>query len=263
MTLFGALPALGFLTAGPTDKAGYEAHIFKTQQGLLPYRLLRPEGYVPGKKYPLILFLHGAGERGSDNRQQLRIAGDFFASPSVRRQGPAWVVIPQCPADDFWVAGQLHLPERWPGRLGFEFHADAPMRPVMKLTTQLLDAFLASGQVDNERVYLAGVSLGAMGAFDLLSRRPSTFAAALAICGGGNLAATARYAKGLPIWVFHGSADPVVNVEYSRTIVKALRKHGALVRYSEYPGVGHNSWNKALAEPELVKWLLEQRRNAA
>lgn len=254
------LPALGLVTAAPTDKTGYEAHTFKTEHGLLPYRLLRPEGYVPGKKYPLVLFLHGAGERGSDNTRQLRVAGEFFAKPSVRKRFPAWVVLPQCPDDDFWPTGRLILPERWGGRIGFDFRANEPMRPAMQLTSDLLDSLIASGGVDEERLYLGGVSLGAMGAYDLLSRRPDTFAAALAICGGGSLDAAAKYAKGLPIWVFHGSADPIVHVDYSRTMVQVLKKNGAKVRYSEYAGVAHNSWNKALAEPELLPWLFGQTK---
>jgi predicted peptidase len=136
------------------------------------------------------------------------------------------------------------------------------MRPTLCLTSQLLDALLATGSVDDRRVYVAGVSLGPMGTFDLLSRRPGFFAGAIAVCGGGNLEATAGYAPKLPIWVFHGSLDPVVHVDYSRQMVKALQTNGAQVRYTEYPGVAHNSWNKALAEPELLPWLFAQRKAA-
>ena len=123
-----------------------------------------------------------------------------------------------------------------------------------------IDTLVKSGNVDKERIYVGGLSLGAFGTFEILWRRPDLFAAAVAICGGGNVQQISLYSKRLPIWVFHGDKDAVVPVSNSRLMVSTLEIYGAKVKYTEYPGVNHDSWNNAFIEHDLLSWLFSQRK---
>ena len=114
--------------------------------------------------------------------------------------------------------------------------------------------------INNRQIYIGGLSMGGMGTFELLWRKPNFFAAAFPICGGGNTSSASIYGKDFPIWIFHGDKDPVVDVNDSRQMVEALKTAGAKVKYSEYPGVKHDSWKKAFAEPQLIAWLFSQHR---
>lgn len=236
----------------------FAPHVFFGQRGVaLPYRLLGPSAQPPGGKgrLPLVLFLHGAGERGDDNAAQLENgAARLLGSPLARRDFPCHFVLPQCPKGSRWVevdwsSRQHSLPA-------------APSVP-LGLTLELLAALFSELPVDRDRVYLVGLSMGGYGAWDLLSRAPETFAAAVIVCGGGDEAQAARLA-GVPIWAFHGAEDKVVPVERSRRMIAALRGAAAGTdpppRYTEYAGVGHDAWTTAFREPELLPWLFSQRR---
>ncbi len=220
----------------------------------LPYRILLPENYATGKRYPLLLFLHGAGERGRDNALQLTHGAGLFVRPDVRARYPAIVVFPQCPKDQYW-AGVVREPQRQ--------HWDFPLWETpgapMALLMGLLDTLIRQEQVDTRRLYVAGLSMGGMGTFELLARWPHRFAAAIPICGGGNTLAAPLYARHTALWVFHGDADAVVPVALSRRMVQAVQAAGGRVRYTEYPGVNHDSWTPAFAEPDLLQWLFSQR----
>lgn len=232
-------------------KQRMEKRVFTNAEGKkLPYRLHLPEGYDPAKKYPLVLFLHGAGERGDDNEAQLK--NDEFLNLAVVPDHPVILVAPQCPRDQWWSAIRR-------GANGFEAQS-AEASPAMKLTIQLLDSLAEEFSVDPDRRYVTGLSMGGFGTFDLLLRRPKDFAAAVPICGGGD-EARAGELKGIAFWVFHGGADPVVPPVLSQRMVEALKKAGAEVRYTEYPGVGHNSWTAAYGEPELAAWLFSHSRS--
>ena len=135
---------------------------------------------------------------------------------------------------------------------------EGPSR-AMRLVMEILDSLDKELPIDPDRRYVTGLSMGGFGSFDLCVRRPNGFAAAVPICGGARTENAAKIAH-VPLWIFHGGADPVVPVELSRNIVEALEKAGASPKYTEYPGVGHDSWTKAYQEPELVDWLLGQRR---
>lgn len=227
-----------------------EKRVYKNAEGeTLPYRLWKPENYDPAKKYPLILFLHGAGERGDDNEAQLK--NDEFLTLVLDPDHPAILIAPQCPRDSWWagIRRQAESSEPWPQQL---------TKP-MKLVMELLDAVRTELSVDPARCYVTGLSMGGFGTFDLLLRRPNDFAAAVPICGGGDVSRAAEIAH-IPMWVFHGGADPVVPPALSRAMVEALKKAGGDVRYTEYPGVGHNSWSRAYQEPELREWLFQQVR---
>ena len=231
--------------------AKLEKRVYKNADGeTLPYRLWLPENYDPSKKYPLILFLHGAGERGDDNEAQLK--NDEFLTLVLDPQHPAILIAPQCPRDSWWanIRRRADSSEPWPNEI---------TRP-MKLVIELFDQIRKELSVDPDRCYVTGLSMGGFGTFDLLLRRPHDFAAAVPICGGGD-ASRAKEIAHIPMWIFHGGADPVVPASLSRAMVEALKKAGGKVRYTEYPGVGHNSWSRAYQEPELREWLFQQVRS--
>ncbi len=220
----------------------------------LPYRILLPKNYASGKRYPLLLFLHGAGERGRDNALQLTHGASLFIRPDVRAKYPAIVVFPQCPKDQYWASVV-----REPQRQHWDFPLwETPGAP-MALLLEWLDALVQQERVDARRLYVAGLSMGGMGTFELLARQPHRFAAAIPICGGGNALAVPLYARHTALWVFHGDADAVVPVALSRKMVQAIRAAGGRVRYTEYANVNHDSWTPAFAEPDLLKWLFSQR----
>ncbi len=200
----------------------------------LPYLLHVPDGDPPAEGWPLVLFLHGSGERGRD-------------ADAVRRQGlpkriedgltfPALVISPQCPEGNDW---SQHFPA----------------------LLHLVDAVASRYGADPKRVVATGLSLGGLGVCHLVATHPERFAALAPICGPWtSFYATAAMAR-LPMWVFHGSADGVVAVETSHELIARARELGGAPRYTEYPGVGHDSWTPAYADPEVLDWLLAQRRS--
>jgi predicted peptidase len=218
-----------------------------------------PLKYDANKKYPVVLFLHGAGERGSDNEKQLVHGAKLFAEPVNRTKYPAFVIFPQCPENDFWarIKHEQAAMNDSPG--GFTFVSSESIGKSLGLVVNLIDSFVKTPQVNTKRIYIVGLSMGGMGTFELLWRKPHFFAAAVPICGGGDPSKVNVYAKNYPVWVFHGSADPVVPVVNSRLIVNSLKAAGANVNYTEYEGVAHDSWTNAFAEPELLEWLFKQQ----
>ncbi len=237
--------------------AAFEAHTFTSADKQdLPYRVLWPEGYDndSAHSFPLILFLHGAGERGDDNRLQLTHGTPLFLSEENRRQFPAIVVMPQCAEEDYWA----QMAKAEDGTRQYNFNEEA--NPSLQAVSELLDHFLSNEKVDPNRVYLMGLSMGGMGTFELLARRPDTFAAAIPICGGTNPALLPIYARQVPMWIFHGGLDPVVTVDDSRRVVNRLEDLSIPVKYTEYEGVYHDSWNNAFDEPELLSWLFAHSR---
>jgi predicted peptidase len=229
----------------------YQPHVYKSADGQsLPYQLLKPSGYDPQKKYPLVLFLHGAGERGTDNHAQLTHVARIFATPENRRTYPCFVLAPQCPperkwAEVDWSAMHHKTPEK----------PSIPLALAMEVIAQLQKEY----SIDAKRLYVMGLSMGGYGSWDAISRYPETFAAAVPICGGGDEDKAPAIAK-IPVWVFHGDHDGAVKVERSRNMVAALKKAGGSPKYTEYPGVGHDSWVPASKEPELLPWLFRQTR---
>lgn len=218
----------------------------------LKYRLLKPLGYESGKKYPLVLFLHGAGERGDDNAITLKHGAKDFASPENRSKYPAYVVVPQCPKDHKWSEVDWSketssLPEK---------ASDA-----LQSVKELVDDMVENAGVDRNRIYITGLSMGGYGTWDAIARYPDYFAAAAPICGGGDPKTVSLFKK-LPIWCFHGAKDPVVKVGRSIEMVDALRAVGSNVRYTEYPEAQHDSWTETYSNPEFYTWLFAQRRES-
>lgn len=242
-----------FAAAEEDLRSRLEKKVYKNAEGeTLPYRLYVPKNLDANKKYPIVLFLHGAGERGDDNEAQIKHAQVLrLISDDAAAKQPCILVAPQCPKNDTWAG--LRLDRSKPYRTSAE-----PTKP-MKLVMELLDSLEKEYPVDPSRRCVTGLSMGGFGSFDLCARRPKDFAAAMPICGGGDTE-KAEAMKGIAFWVFHGGADNVVNPDFSRKMVQALKDAGAKVKYTEYEGVGHDSWSKAYLEPELVDWVFAQKR---
>lgn len=229
----------------------FQKQVFRGESGkALPYRLLPPTHIQAGEKYPLVLFLHGAGERGANNEAQLLHVVQELARPEMRERHAAFVLAPQCPTDEQWV----NVP--W----GDDSHV-MPEQPSesLALTLELQQQLEADLPIDPDRIYLTGLSMGGFGVWDLLQRQPQRYAAALAICGGGDLACAPALTE-IPIWAFHGDKDTVVKVHRSQKMVDAIRQAGGHPIYSEYPGVGHNSWTVTGQNRLVWDWLFAQAR---
>ncbi len=226
----------------PDELAAFEARVYDDGQGhSLPYRLLVPsEAEGP---MPVLLFLHGAGERGDDNQRQL-IHGKDVLLKAAREFG-CIVIAPQCPAGDKWSNADWSK-----GIINFHESPSVPMR----MTIAVLDSLIEEYNVDTNRLYIMGLSMGGYGSWDAVCRWPGRFAATAPICGGGDVE-KADLLVDTPVWAFHGDADTVVPVELTRAMIQAIKDAGGEPKYTEYPGVGHNSWSPAFAEPDLLPWI--------
>jgi predicted peptidase len=196
------------------------------------YVVYVPSDYTPKKTWPLILFLHGAGERGDDGLIQTEVG----IGRAIRRHAdrfPCIVVMPQCPRTVWWDKAFIDM-ETALSRTEEEY------------------------AIDPKRVYLTGLSLGGFGTWTYGALHADRFAALMPICGGGNPADAEKLAR-LPIWAFHGADDQTVPPAKSEEMVDAIRKANGNVQYTVVPNTGHNSWDAAYDNPETIKWLLEQR----
>lgn len=225
-----------------------EPRVFVNASGArLNYRLLVPLDYDSTHAYPLVLLLHGAGEKGDDNVSQIRHGMNDFASDANRHAHPCFVVAPQCPKGVSWA--RLKDDRLEPGA--------EPTEPMLRII-ELLDTLPNEFSIDRRRIYVTGLSMGGYGAWYLAQRFPERFAAIVPICGGGDDRQAARLVR-IPIWVFHGGADSGNTPEMSREMVKAIRAAGGNPLYTEYPGVEHNCWTQTYANPLLYTWMFNQR----
>jgi predicted peptidase len=238
------------------NKDLFEKQLFISGEDTLPCRILTPIPFDASKKYPLLIFLHGAGERGNDNEAQLTWGADVFLDSLNRIKFPAIVIFPQCPANDKWSEYNKNSLK---DSTGYEFSDAAAIRKPLKLVSDFIDTLLQSNQIDKKRVYIGGLSMGGFGTLELLWRKPQTFAAAFPICGATNPNKLKDYRKNLPIWIFHGDKDAVIQVANSRLIYGILKKTNPNAKYTEYAGVNHDSWKNAFAEPQLLSWLFAQK----
>lgn len=245
-----------FALTAQTNSA-YEKHWLVQGNDSLPYRLLLPENYDATKKYPLIFFMHGAGERGNDNEAQLVHGAKLFLKEDVRKNFPAIVVFPQCPQNSYWSNVSFKMDSE--GKRQFVFNANTEPSITMKMANDLLHQIIKGYSVQKKQVYIGGLSMGDMGTFELVYRNPKLFAAAIPICGGGD-PAIAKKVRKVKWWVFHGAKDDVVPPINSEIMVAALKEAGSSVKFSLYPDANHNSWDAAFSEPELMPWLFAQRK---
>jgi poly(3-hydroxybutyrate) depolymerase len=204
----------------------------RTVKVAMKYLLYLPKEYDQKPAWPMVLFLHGAGDRGDD--LQLVKRGGL---PKLIEAGGSFsflVVSPQCPDHQFWNPFEL---------------------------TALLDEIEEKYKVDQDRVYVTGLSMGGFGAWALAASvpNPNRFAALVPICGGGDPFWTERIAS-IPTWVFHGAKDDIVPLERSKQMVDAMQKNGGNVKFTIYPDAGHDAWTETYANPQLYEWLLQQKR---
>jgi predicted peptidase len=243
--VLSCMMAISFMSSAATGKQLVKAFDFKTAGSIrLNYLLHLPAEYKADatKKWPLILFLHGAGERGTNIWKVATHGPPHLATTNA--SFPFIVVSPQCPEGQYWQGEPL---------LG------------------LLDAVMKEYSVDHQRVYLTGLSMGGYGTWELGTTHPERFAAIAPICGGGHLISvllTSREKgsalKSLGVWAFHGAKDPVVPLEESERMVGAMKEAGARdVKLTVYPEAQHNSWTQAYDDPELYKWFLAHKREGA
>ena len=216
------------------EKTEYKADSKRTLQ----YALLRPEKLETGEKYPLLLSLHGAGGRGNKRWERNCLANKVLSAKEMRSRYPCFILAPTVSKQGSWKSEAM----------------DDVLELVEKLLTKL--------PIDPHRVYVTGQSMGGGGAYEAMARKPELFAAGVPVCGG-NKVENAKKIAAIPIWAFHGEKDRVVHVERGREMIEAIRKAGGKPRYSELPGVRHNSWTPAYKNPELWKWLFAQKRAKA
>lgn len=245
-------PRLSYLAstevAFPVNAGAFEKGSSVGEGTRLVYRLFSPSKIESGRKYPLVLFLHGAGERGDDNHAQLRHGLAGFASSELQKRHPCFILAPQCPLEKTWSEVDWSLTK---SRL--------PERPsgILALVMKELELLIREKPVDSKRVYLTGISMGGFGAWDAAMRWPECFAAVVPVCGGGDDEQASRV-RHLPVWCFHGEVDDVVLVSRSRDMIRAIKAAGGNPRYTEFRGVAHNSWDRAYAEADLYEWLFAQ-----
>lgn len=249
--LFGA-------TAPHSAAADFQARSWKISNSKsIPYRLYVPQYYDRSKAYPIVVAMHGAGERGNNNVSQLNHAfTSMWADDSIQKDHPAFVLAPQCPANEWWVVSKTF------GDYKFE---ETPITNNLKAMFGILDSLEREFNIDHAREYITGMSMGGAATWYALAYQPDRFAAAVPVCGGGDTA-KARVFDKIPIWTFHEVDDPTVPVAFTRHLAAAIRAvGGSRFKYTEYPasmGYGHESWKPAGKDPALHRWLFQQAKAA-
>lgn len=210
--------------------------------GQLSYRFRPPPMMAASQSIPLVVFLHGSGECGDDNIQQLRTVPVALCDPLIVDDFPCAILVPQCPQDSSWMSGIAG---------GFT---------ILDLLDYMCDEVLEDGRIDSHRVYLIGYSMGSFGAWSWAAHSPSRFAAIVPIAGGGDPSTGSAF-KDLPVWAVHGADDKVVSVEQTQGIIRAIREAGGMPKYSEVAGLGHNSWRELFGnDSAILRWLFNQKQ---
>jgi predicted peptidase len=228
-----ALVLAGFVQAGD-EKTGFLPKEYKGPEGDAKYVVYVPKSYTGDKAFPAILFLHGSGESGTDGEKQIKV-GLASAIKKMKTEFPFIAIFPQSQKGG-WAAKSNE------GKRAMSILADVEK----------------AYKVDGKRIYLTGLSMGGFGTWSLAAAYPERWAAIAPVCGGGD-PSTAAKIKDIPCWCFHGDADKAVPVKKSREMIEALKTAGASPKYTEYPDVGHNSWDRAYGTAELYDWFLMQK----
>ena len=239
------------------DKSLFVKEVLVVGNDSLPYRILLPLNYDKSKKYPLIVFLHGSGERGNDNESQLVHGSSLFLRDSIREKYPAIVVFPQCSIKSSWA--DVKFDKDSAGDRTFIFPTGGKPTVMMELTERLIKKLRKDFKISKKQLYVGGLSMGGMGTFEIVRRNPKMFAAAFPICGGANPVVAPVLTK-TSWWVFHGGKDNVVPPALSERMVEALQKEQADVQFTLYPEANHNSWDNAFVEPGLMMWLFSKHK---
>jgi len=232
-------------SVGQSSRFSIEKYI--SGSDTLLYRQLYPDADTM-RKYPLLIFLHGSGERGHDNEAQLKWGVMNFATDQNMVIHPALVIAPQCPEKMGWSnfsRGDMKL-------------QSTPSKP-MQLLIELIHKLIKTMPVDSNRIYITGLSMGGFGTYDAIERYPNLFAAAVPVCGAGDTS-KALSIKHLPIWIYQGAEDPAVNPKYSLEMFEALTRAGAHPGYTQLPETGHFSWLAAYSDAIMMEWLFRQHK---
>jgi predicted peptidase len=216
---------------------------------LLKYRWSAPAKPEAGETYPLVLFLHGSGERGSSNRAQLRHGVMPILEGAEKLGQPCFLIAPQCPANQWWAPFDEKVT-----------HLSAAGKPnkLLDAVVALVEETMAANPVDRKRFYVTGLSMGGFATWDLLGRMPGKIAAAVPVCGGGDPSLAAGF-KDVPVFAFHGEADSEVPVAATREMIAAMRKAGGRPKVTYFPGVDHVCWPQVYDDPEVISWMFAQR----
>lgn len=230
-----------------SSKFSYET--FVSEKGdTLQYRQLYPDA-AKFRKYPLVIFLHGSGERGNDNEAQLKWGVYNFATDENMSLHPAVVIAPQCPNGASWS--------------NFTRDAQMKLQPTpskpMELVIALVHKLVKTLPIDSTRIYITGLSMGGYGTYDAMERYPDLFAAAVPVCGAGDVSQAPKIAK-IPTWIFCGAEDPAVDPVNSLNMFKALVAAGARPGFTQYPEVGHFSWIEAYSDAMMLEWMFRQHK---
>jgi len=237
---------------GFTQTSRFSMNQFVNDKGdTLRYRELYPDADTL-RKYPLVIFLHGSGERGNDNEAQLKWGVMNFATDENMRLYPAFVIAPQCPEKQSWSNFSR-------SKNSLEMQLQPSASQPMELVIELVHKMMKTLPIDTNRIYITGLSMGGFGTYDAIERYPNLFAAAVPVCGGGDVSKAASIAH-LPIWIFLGAEDAAVNTGYSLMMLEALTKAGAHPGFTQYPEVGHFSWLGAYSDPLMIQWLFRQHK---
>lgn len=259
LMLLAILLMLPLALSAQTDSLDpFQREYFIQAGDSLNYRILYPENFRKGRKYPLLLFLHGAGERGDDNQAQLTHGSELFLKAENREKFPSIVIFPQAPKEDYWAKVEVKR-DTTPYQFDFK-NREEPTRS-LSLVMKLMDSLVKEKFVKKDQVYVGGLSMGGMGTYELIYKRPEMFAAAFAICGGANPGIASDYPKGFPIWIFHGEKDDIVPPHLSKEMAREINHHGGNAKLSLYPVDNHNSWDSAFSEPYLMSWLFSQKKS--
>jgi predicted peptidase len=246
MLVLAAVPLLAQGTLNTNVIDGFIGKVHKSRNQSMPYRLYVPQNYDKAKRYPLIIWLHGAGSSGDDNVGQIsrdnKLGTHFWTRKEIQDRFPAFVLAPQSTA-------------------GWDSNVSTDLSDELKLVLEILEVVRKDYSIDATRLYVAGQSNGGVGVWGLITKKPGLFAAAIPLCGAGNpgIAVRAATAK-TAVWAFHGEKDDVISSEHSRNMILAMKKAGAAPRYTEYKGIGHDIWELVFKEPEIEEWLFAQHR---
>lgn len=233
------------------DTTQFQAYCHVSSDLVLPFRLYRSQKADAQLSVPLVVFLHGAGERGDDNYRQLKHCVKYFLDDTITNRYPFLLLVPQCPEGRRWVNTDWNLPAH-----SMESEPTAELRGVMSV----VDSLIGCGAVDSTRVYISGISMGGFGVWDALQRWPERFAAGIAICGGGDPAYSYKM-KDLPIFIFHGLKDGVVLPSRSIQMYEALKASGSHdYLLITYPNLYHQCWDQAFSTPGLFQWLFDNQK---
>ncbi|GAA4315276.1 dienelactone hydrolase family protein [Pontixanthobacter gangjinensis] len=257
MIMFGSILLMLPLTLEAQTKEDFKREHFIAEGDTLDYRVLYPEDFSESEKYPVVLVLHGAGERGNDNEAQLVHGSELFLKPENREKFPAIVIFPQAPKEDYWAKVEVKR-DSMPYQFDFK-NREAPTRS-LGLVMKMMDSVVAQDFVNKDKVYVGGLSMGGMGTYEIIYKKPEMFAAAFAICGGANPEIAADYPNAFNIWIFHGEKDDVVPPALSKTMAREINHHGGNAKLSLYPDDNHNSWDSAFSEPYLLEWLFKNSK---